>query len=77
VERTAQEKVVSHFRRGAARVEVLGSDRTLFASDMLHDPEKGSAYIRWTIEVKDSLDIDPAERMAIYEGNARSLFKLG
>ncbi len=48
----------------------------LFASDSPFDPEKGSAYIRWTIEIIDRLDITPAERSAIYEGNARRLLKL-
>ncbi|OGP66549.1 MAG: amidohydrolase, partial [Deltaproteobacteria bacterium RBG_13_47_9] len=54
----------------------FGADRVLFASDSPFDPEKGSAYIRWTIEIIDSLDITPAERKAIYEGNARRLMKL-
>jgi len=48
----------------------------LFGSDSPFDPEKGSAYIRWTIEVIDSLDIKPEERKAIYEGNAKRLLKL-
>jgi predicted TIM-barrel fold metal-dependent hydrolase len=43
---------------------------------MPFDPEKGSAYIRWTIEIIDRLEISPSERQAIYEGNARRLLKL-
>jgi uncharacterized protein len=54
----------------------FGVEHTLFASDAPFDPEKGSAYTRWTIEIIDSLDITPAERHAIYEGNARRLLKL-
>jgi uncharacterized protein len=54
----------------------FGPDRVLFGSDMPFDPEKGSAYIRWTIEIIDSLDIEPGVRKAIYEGNARRLFPL-
>jgi predicted TIM-barrel fold metal-dependent hydrolase len=57
-------------------LEFFGADHTLFASDSPFDPEKGSAYIRWTIEIIDSLNITPAERQAIYEGNARRLLKL-
>jgi predicted TIM-barrel fold metal-dependent hydrolase len=57
-------------------LEFFGTDRVLFASDAPFDPEKGSAYIRWTIEIIDRLDITPAERAAIYEGNARRLLKL-
>ncbi len=53
-----------------------GVDRALFASDMPFDPEKGSAYIRWTIEIIDRLELSPFERHAIYEGNARRLCKL-
>jgi aminocarboxymuconate-semialdehyde decarboxylase len=43
---------------------------------MPFDPEKGSAYIRWTIEIIDGLDIKTEERNAIYEGNARRLLRL-
>ena len=54
----------------------FGVDHVLFASDMPFDPEKGSAYIRWTVEIIDRLDLSPFERHAIYEGNARRLCKL-
>lgn len=57
-------------------LKFFGVDRVLFASDSPFDPEKGSAYIRSTIEIIDSLDIKAAERQAIYEGNARRLLKL-
>jgi len=57
-------------------LKFFGAERVLFASDMPFDPEKGTAYIRWTIEIIDSLDIKPEERRAIYEGNARRLLKL-
>ena len=57
-------------------LEFFGADHVLFASDAPFDPEKGSAYIRWTIEIIDRLDISPEERQAIYEGNARRLLKL-
>jgi predicted TIM-barrel fold metal-dependent hydrolase len=57
-------------------VKFFGADRVLFGSDTPFDPEKGSAYIRWTIEIIDSLQISASERQAIYEGNARRLLKL-
>ena len=57
-------------------LKFFGADRVLFASDSPFDPEKGSAYIRWTIEIIDRLPISDAERKAIYEGNARRLLKL-
>jgi predicted TIM-barrel fold metal-dependent hydrolase len=57
-------------------LKFFGSERVLFASDMPFDPEKGTAYIRSTTEIIDSLDITSEERKAIYEGNARRLLKL-
>ncbi len=57
-------------------LKFFGSKKILFGSDMPFDPERGSAYIRWTIEIIDSLDISDEDRYAIYEGNARSLLKL-
>jgi aminocarboxymuconate-semialdehyde decarboxylase len=54
----------------------FGAGKMLFASDSPFDPEKGSAYIRWTIDILDKLEITDAERKAIYEGNARKLLKL-
>jgi predicted TIM-barrel fold metal-dependent hydrolase len=57
-------------------LKFFGAERVLFGSDMPFDPEKGSAYIRWTIEIIDRLEISPCERQAIYEGNARRLLKL-
>jgi uncharacterized protein len=54
----------------------FGVDRVVFASDAPFDPEKGSMYTRTTIEIIDRLDLSPAERHAIYEGNARRLMKL-
>src|SRR5512140_1415452 len=64
--------------RGATRLglEFFGVDHVVFASDAPFDPEKGSAYTRLTIEIIDSLDLTPAQRHAIYEGNARKLMKL-
>jgi len=38
-------------------LKYFGPERVLFASDSPFDPEKGSAYIRWTIDIIDNLDI--------------------
>jgi len=57
-------------------LKFFGPERILFGSDSPFDPEKGSAYIRWTIELIDSLEISSVDRQAIYEGNARRLLKL-
>jgi predicted TIM-barrel fold metal-dependent hydrolase len=58
-------------------LKFFGADRVLFASDSPFDPEKGSAYVRWTIEIVDRLEVTPGERHAIYEGNIRRLCRLG
>jgi len=57
-------------------LDFFGTDKILFASDAPFDPEKGSAFIRWTIDILDNLDITPPARKAIYEDNARKLLKL-
>jgi aminocarboxymuconate-semialdehyde decarboxylase len=57
-------------------LKFFGPERVLFASDSPFDPEQGSMYTRTTIEIIDRLDVSPAERHAIYEGNARRLLKL-
>lgn len=57
-------------------LKFFGAEKVLFASDAPFDPEKGPAYIRWTIEIIDRLEITPEERKAIYEGNARRIMKL-
>jgi len=57
-------------------LKFFGAEKTLFASDCPFDPERGSAYIRCTIEILDSIDMKPEDRKAIYEGNARRLLKL-
>jgi predicted TIM-barrel fold metal-dependent hydrolase len=57
----------------ACGLKFFGVEHTLFSSDSPFDPEKGSAFIRWTIDIIDNLDITAEERHAIYEGNARRL----
>jgi aminocarboxymuconate-semialdehyde decarboxylase len=57
-------------------LEFFGPDRVLFASDSPFDPEKGPGYIRDTIQVLDSLDLDPEARAKINHRNAERLFGL-
>jgi predicted TIM-barrel fold metal-dependent hydrolase len=64
------------FEATVCGLKFFGADRVLFASDSPFDPEKGSAYIRWTIEIIDRLELTPEQRHAIYEGNVRRLCKL-
>lgn len=55
-------------------LKFFGPDQVMFASDAPFDPEGGSLYIRETIKVIDSLDIDAADREKIYHRNAERLF---
>jgi predicted TIM-barrel fold metal-dependent hydrolase len=57
-------------------LDFFGPDRVLFASDCPFDPEKGPGYIRATIEVLQSLDLDPDARARISHRNAERLFGL-
>jgi len=57
-------------------MKFFGTDNLLFASDMPFDPEKGTAYIRWTIDILNRLDITQAQRQAIYEGNLKRITKM-
>jgi aminocarboxymuconate-semialdehyde decarboxylase len=47
----------------------------LFASDMPFDPTPG-LYMRETIRVIESLELDDADRQRIYRGNAERLLGL-
>jgi uncharacterized protein len=55
--------------------EFFGADHMLFASDMPFDPVQGT-FIRDTIADMEALEITPAERERIYEGNARDLLRI-
>ncbi|MBV8847085.1 MAG: amidohydrolase [Bryobacterales bacterium] len=56
-------------------LEFFGVDHVLFASDTPFEPTPG-LFIRETIKVIDSLEIDTADRNKIYFGNAQRLLKL-
>lgn len=49
------------------------AQNVVFATDMPYGPENGAAYLRETIDILETIDIDPAERHAIFEGNIRRL----
>ncbi|MEA2331928.1 MAG: hypothetical protein QOH58_2066 [Thermoleophilaceae bacterium] len=52
--------------------DFFGVEHMLFASDMPFDPIQGT-FIRDTIADIEALDISPADRERIYQGNAREL----
>jgi aminocarboxymuconate-semialdehyde decarboxylase len=51
-------------------------DHVLFASDCPFDPQKGTGYIRATMEVIESLDLSTEDRAKICHGNAIRMFRL-
>lgn len=57
-------------------LEFFGAEHLLFASDAPFDPEQGSMYIRETIRVIDSLDVEEPVRRLIYWDNACRLLGL-
>ena len=54
----------------------FGAGRTLFATDAPFDAEKGVGLIRDTIAGLETLDLAPADKHAIFNGNARALLKM-
>ncbi len=54
--------------------DFFGTARSLFATDAPFDSIGGRGLIRRTIAAVEALDITPAERSMIFEGNARALF---
>jgi uncharacterized protein len=57
-------------------LDFFGIEKTLFASDMPFDPERGPGYIRETIRDLQQVNLSDDERRLIYEGNAKRLLKL-
>jgi aminocarboxymuconate-semialdehyde decarboxylase len=57
-------------------IDFFGADHVLFASDCPFDKERGPGYIRSTIAVLESLDLDMEEKERINFRNAERLFGL-
>ncbi|MHA1109081.1 MAG: amidohydrolase family protein, partial [Alphaproteobacteria bacterium] len=57
-------------------LKFFGADKVVFASDCPFDPEGGPMYIRDTIAILDKLEVPQADRVKMFESNARSLLKL-
>ena len=55
-------------------LKFFGFDQVVFASDAPFDPEGGSMYIRETIKILDTLEIDDRDRRKLYQDNAERLF---
>ncbi len=57
-------------------LKFFGADKVVFASDCPFDPEGGPMYIRDTIAILDKLEVPEADRVKMFETNARSLLML-
>lgn len=57
-------------------VNFFGADKVLFASDAPFDPEMGTAFIRWTIDAVNQLEVSEDDRKAIFEGNSRKILPI-
>ena len=57
-------------------MEFLGLDHMMFGSDMPFDPERGTAFIRWTMENIDELGLTQAQLADLYENNAKRILGL-
>ncbi|MFH1489680.1 MAG: amidohydrolase family protein [Pseudomonadota bacterium] len=53
-----------------------GADQMLFGTDFPYDSQFGERYLRQTIDAVNGMDIDQAEKMMIFEDNARKLMRL-
>jgi uncharacterized protein len=54
----------------------FGTEKCLFATDAPFDAEGGRYLLRNTVAAVQALDISPAEKDAIFTGNAKKLLKL-
>jgi aminocarboxymuconate-semialdehyde decarboxylase len=57
-------------------MEFLGLDRMMFGTDMPFDPERGTAFIRWTMENIGELGLNQVQLEDLYENNARRILGL-
>ena len=56
--------------------EFFGADHMVFATDSPYDDELGERVYRETIPAVDAMPISPEDKLKIFEGNARRLFRL-
>ena len=51
-------------------MEFLGLEHMMFGSDMPFDPERGTAFIRWTMENIEELGLNEQQLEDLYQNNA-------
>ena len=57
-------------------LDFFGTDRVMFATDMPFDTQGGLKYIDVALQAMQDLDASPADKAAIFEHNARRVFRL-
>ncbi|OFW16750.1 MAG: hypothetical protein A3H29_05920 [Acidobacteria bacterium RIFCSPLOWO2_02_FULL_67_21] len=57
-------------------LDFFGVDRVMFATDMPFDLHGGRTYIQLALQAMDQIDLVPADKAAIFEHNARRVFRL-
>ena len=57
-------------------IDFFGIDRVMFATDMPFDTAGGVHYVRVALDAMEALDASPADKAAIFEHNARRVFRL-
>ncbi len=57
-------------------LDFFGTDRVLFATDMPFDTQGGLKYIDVALRAMQALDVSAADKVKIFEHNARRVFRL-
>jgi aminocarboxymuconate-semialdehyde decarboxylase len=54
----------------------FGADHILFGTDMPYESQFGERFTRDTIRSIENMDISKEDKIKIFEGNAKKLFRL-
>ena len=57
-------------------LDFFGSDRVMFATDMPFDTQGGRKYVEVALRAMQEIDLPAADKAAIFEHNARRVFRL-
>ena len=57
-------------------LDFFGTDRVMFATDMPFDTQGGRKYVEVALQAMQEIDVPAADKAAIFEHNARRVFRL-
>jgi len=57
-------------------LDFFGTDRVMFATDMPFDTQGGRKYVEVALQAMQEIDLPAADKAAIFEHNARRVFRL-